>query len=126
MTSKPNVNGVNTRRLCPISFRPFVQATAVMLTFTAFLLIQEPVAKAQAKPAESPAPTTSPTTPPSLRDIIEVTEVYNFKYAGSKDKDSGGVLEKHKAGLNDIIVIQVKNLEALLLRSKCEKPYDQD
>ena len=125
MTSKPNVNELNTRRLHLIGFRFFVQATAVILTFTAFLLIHEAVAKAQAAPAESPAPATSP-TPPSIRDIVEVTQVYNLQYVDSNKKDSGGVFEKHKAGLNDIIVIQVKNLLALLQRSRCEKPYDQD
>jgi hypothetical protein len=125
MTSKPNVNGVNTRRLRLIRFRSFVQALPMMLTFSGFLVIQEAVAKAQPAPAQSPAPATSP-TPPSLRDIVEVTEVYNLQYAGSDKKDSGGVFEKYKAGLNDIIVVQVKNLVALLQRSKCEKPYDQD
>ena len=89
--------------------------TCLVLVLLAFVFTT--VSRAQDQ-ADAPAPQTaapqqSPTLP-SLRDIVKVNKVYNLE---------GG---KAEAGLNDIIVVEVENLEALLLRSKCQKPYDQD
>jgi hypothetical protein len=149
MNSKRNPSGANTRQPRAWIFRSFthkaratqrgLQATGVMLALIAFVFIQGATGKAQSQkptpepesPASKPVPEESPAaspaaTPPSLRDIVEVTNVYNLQYATSTDKDWKGILEKAKAGLGDIIIIEVKSLEALLLKSKCQKPYDQD
>lgn len=52
-------------------------------------------------------------------DRVMVTGVYNLQY---KDESVAG---KREAGLNDIIIVNVKNLEELVKRSKCEKPFDE-
>jgi hypothetical protein len=62
---------------------------------------------------------------PSFYDIVRVTEVYNLQYKNSVEKDRDGVLKKRKAGLNDIIIIHVHGLQALLKRAKCQPPYEQ-
>src|SRR4051812_23936811 len=62
---------------------------------------------------------------PSVRDIVEVTGVYNFQYKDSNDKDFfDKIPEKRQAGLDDIVVIEVSKLEALLRASKCQPPYN--
>jgi len=46
---------------------------------------------------------------------VIVTEVYNSQYKTSKN------LDKREAGLNDIIIVRVENLEELVRWSKCEE-----
>jgi hypothetical protein len=71
-------------------------------------------------------PNTEPTPAvPDIYDVVRVMRVYNLRYAGATGKDTDGFSEKQKAGLNDIIIIEVANLEALLHRAKCQPPYDQ-
>ncbi|HWS88850.1 MAG TPA: hypothetical protein VN282_17880 [Pyrinomonadaceae bacterium] len=74
---------------------------------------------------DSAQPTASPSPPPDATAAAKVMRAYNQRYVGSSDKDSDGFAEKQKGGLNDIITIEVANLQALLLRAKCQEPYDQ-
>src|SRR5262249_51873486 len=76
------------------------------------------------------ATTATPTaTPPALEDIVEVKDIYNLRYHSYYDpnlafqaqkgiNDAGlDINDLRKAGLNERIVIRVKNLQALLMRS---------
>lgn len=80
--------------------------------------------------AEDGQPT--PTPVPDLQKIVRVTEVINADYVNLDEEEKNetdwfnkGVLAKREAGLGDRVVIYVRNLEALLLRSKCEPPFDK-
>jgi hypothetical protein len=81
-------------------------------------------------------PATAPAVP-DLSEVVRVTNVYNLKYdeavrqrKGGRQNASGrsateGIAGANQAGLNDIIIVEVKNLEALLRRADCLPPYDQ-
>ena len=84
---------------------------------------QTPTVAGAAAPADAAAPAATPTPPPPIRDVVKVTGVYNLAYSNPSQKD---IAERKEAGLNDVIIIEVEQLEALLLKSKCEKPYDHD
>jgi hypothetical protein len=61
---------------------------------------------------------------PDVTDVARVTKVYNMKYLGTPQGDPEFV-ERQRAGLNEIIIVEVTNLEALLRRATCQPPYDQ-
>lgn len=56
---------------------------------------------------------TKPKSPPDYHDHVIVTGVYNLQYKGC------GICRKREAGLNDIIIVRVENLEELVKTSKC-------
>ncbi|HEX8197797.1 MAG TPA: IPT/TIG domain-containing protein [Pyrinomonadaceae bacterium] len=75
---------------------------------------------------------------PDYHEVPVVKEVYNYQYEdGEQDRGSfETVLEeirkwgdsknaRYEAGLNDIVIVKVDKLEALLRRAKCLPPYDQ-
>lgn len=79
----------------------------------------------QQQPAAPTAAAPTPTPPvPDVTDVVRVTKVYNMRYLGTPQTDPEYV-ERQRAGLNDIIIVEVTNLEALLRRAKCMPPYDQ-
>lgn len=78
---------------------------------------------AAAQPA-SAQPQAAATPAPDIYEVVRVTNAYNMRYEGVGETDPVFV-EQHRAGLNDIIIVEVENLEALLRRSKCLPPYDQ-
>src|SRR5437660_3730197 len=63
-------------------------------------------------PTPTPTPTTTPTTPPL--DKVRVTEVYKLGHVDDKNLN-----ERNSAGLQDIIVVKVHDLESLAKTAKC-------
>lgn len=71
------------------------------------------------------APTATATPPvPDVTEVVRVTKVYNMRYLGTP-QTAPEYAERQSAGLDDIIIVEVTNLEALLRRAKCLPPYDQ-
>lgn len=70
------------------------------------------------------APGTLPgdSAPPNIYQLVRVREVFNLAHPDTT-RDRMGVLDKRVAGLNDIIIIRVENLEALLRKAKCQPPF---
>src|ERR1044071_5652849 len=82
---------------------------------------------------------------PHLSTVVRVTNVYNQKYEeavrqkkeprqnasgdgkqkASEQASAESISGASEAGLNDIVIVEVSNLEALLRRANCEAPYDQ-
>jgi hypothetical protein len=82
-------------------------------------------AQQQQPAATGAAPAPAATTPvPDVTEVVRVTKVYNMTYLGMPHTDPEYV-ERQRAGLNEIIIVEVTNLEALLRRAKCMPPYDQ-
>ena len=70
----------------------------------------------------------APTPVPDLYKIVRVLEVSNadYVYEDMDEKDWTGRLRvRRTAGLNDRIIVRVRNLEALLLRAQCMPPFDK-
>jgi hypothetical protein len=67
------------------------------------------------KPAEN-----KPAVAPANKPDLKVLDVYKEGHSDINDKD------RHKAGIGDIIVVRVSNLEALLNKAKCKTIKGED
>ncbi len=123
------------RGLLPAS----LAVACLLLPFAAHTQTQTPARQAGPTPSaaapqsaqqQQPAATAAATVPaattpvPDVTDVVRVTKVYNMMYLGTPQTDPEYV-ERQRAGLNEIIIVEVTNLEALLRRAKCLPPYDQ-
>lgn len=102
------------------------RTSVLFVALASFLTLLSPSANAQevtdgggeTDPSKDTEIETPP--PPTIYDLVKVEEVYNLQY-----KNSADIVDKRRAGLHDIIIVEVDNLETLLKRAKCQEPYDQ-
>lgn len=83
------------------------------------VMAQTPTPTVTPKQTENPTPSPSPTltpTPnpqPSTAPGYKITDVYNLAFKDHKEK-------RRRAGIGDIIIVEVQNLKSLLRKAKCQ------